>query len=220
MNKKLVIKKKIVIDATLIKKTVLMLIAVSIMGICAAILDRTNAGPDPFTAMNLGASRLLNMPIGNYQLIFNIILLLIVLFGNRKLLGLGTLGNMVVVGYFIQFTNWLMDDILHVPTEFGIVTRVVVSAIALLIFVAACSVYLNCDLGAAPYDALPYMIHNGVQKVLKREYAFKITRMCYDGLATVVALLLGGSVGPLTVGMVVLLGPTIDLFNKWMKKLF
>ncbi len=207
-------------NKVLLKKTVLMLIAVSIMGICAAILDRTSAGPDPYTAMNLGAARLLNMQIGDYQLIFNIVLLLIVLFGNRKLLGLGTIGNMVVVGYMVQLTNWLMDDILHVPMEFDMVTRIVVSAIALLIFVAACSVYLNCDLGASPYDALPYMIHNAVQKALKRDYAFKITRMCYDALATVVAVLLGGNVGPLTVGMVVLLGPTIDLFNKWMKKLF
>ncbi len=212
--------KKFVIDKTLIKKTVLMLVAVSIMGICAAILDRTQAGPDPYTAMNLGAARLLNMQIGDYQLIFNIALLLIVLFGNRKLLGLGTIGNMVVVGYMVQLTNWLMNDILHVPTEFDLVPRIVVSAVALLIFVAACSVYLNCDLGASPYDALPYMLHNGVQKLLKREYAFKITRMCYDALATVIALLLGGGVGPLTVGMVVLLGPSIDLFNKWMKKLF
>lgn len=212
--------KEDIFNKVILKKTVFMLLAVSIMGICAAILDRTNAGPDPYTAMNLGAAKLLNMQIGDYQLIFNIVLLLIVLFGNRKLLGLGTIGNMVVVGYVIQFTNWVMNEILHIPTEFDLMTRVIVSMIALLIFVVACSVYINCDLGVSPYDALPYMIHNGVQKALKKEYAFKITRIGYDALATVIALLLGGNVGPLTVGMVVLLGPTIDLVNKWMKKLF
>ena len=49
--------------------------------------------------MNYGISHKLGMSFGNYQLLSNIVLLIIVIIFEEKLIGTGTFGNMILVGY-------------------------------------------------------------------------------------------------------------------------
>ena len=90
------------------KRTLLMLIAVILMGVGVQFLNRTNLGPDPCSAMNFGFSALTGLSFGTYQLCFNAVLFLIIFFIDRKQFGLGTIGNMVVVGYSADFTGWVI----------------------------------------------------------------------------------------------------------------
>lgn len=204
----------------MIKRTVLMLVGVFFMGVAVQFFNRTSLGPDPFSALNYGLSAMAGLSFGTFELLFNAVLFVLVLLKDRKLFGLGTIGNMVIVGYSADFTGWLLDKfgILTVTEEltFGIKLGVLVPT--LIVFLFAAALYMNCGLGTSPYDALPLLLHRGIEKAAKKQIPYKFVRMLYDGIATVAALLVGGSVGIVTVLMVFTLGPSVDYVAKLVKK--
>lgn len=202
------------------KRILLMLVGVFFMGVGVQFLNRTNLGPDPFSAMNYGVSAMCGLSFGTTQLILNVILFIIVLFMDRTKFGLGTIGNMVVVGYSADFTGWVIEKLsLLPPTEtmtFGMKFAIMIPTLTVFVFAAA--LYMNCGLGTSPYDALPVLLHQGMEKATKKQIPYKFVRMLYDGIATVVALLVGGTVGVVTVLMVFTLGPCVDFMSGLVKK--
>ena len=202
------------------KRIILMLIGVFFMGVGLQILNHTSLGPDPFSAMNYGFSKMIRFSFGTTQLLFNVVLFVLVFFLDRTKFGWGTLGNMVVVGYSADFTGWLINKFsLLPPTEamsLGMKFGVMIPTLILFIFAAA--LYMNCGLGTSPYDALPVLLHQGIEKATKKQIPYKFVRMLYDGTATVVALLVGGTVGVVTVLMVFTLGPCVDFVSGLVKK--
>jgi len=202
------------------KRILLMLVGVFFMGVGVQFLNRTNLGPDPFSAMNYGFAEMFGISFGTFQLLFNAVLFLIVLLKDRTLFGLGTIGNMVIVGYSADFTGWVVDKLGFFPTAeemtFGIKIGIMIPTLILFLFAAA--LYMNCGLGTSPYDALPLLLHQGIEKATKKQIPYKFVRMLYDGIATVVALLVGGTVGVVTVLMVFTLGPCVDFVSGLVKK--
>lgn len=202
----------------LVKRTVLMIIAVCVMGMGVAVLQMTNFGPDPCSALNYAVSNKIGLSFGNYQLLFNILLFLLLFFQNRKLFGLGTIGNMVLVGYSADFTTWILKEVLHVPTELSVGVRVGIMIAALAIFICAAATYMNCGLGTSPYDAFSFFIHQKIEKISGKTVPFLWIRIAYDGTVTLIAYIIGRGIGVVTILMIVLLGPAIDYFAKIVKK--
>lgn len=204
----------------MVKRVVFMLIGVFFMGVGVHFLNRTNLGPDPFSALNYGLSAKAGLSFGTFQLLFNAVLFLIVLLKDRKLFGLGTIGNMVIVGYSADFTGWVVDKLGFFPPverlTFGMKLGIMVPTLVLFLFAAA--LYMNCGLGTSPYDALPLLLHKSMEKAAKREIPYKFVRMLYDGIATIAAWLVGGTVGIVTVLMVFTLGPCVDFVSGLVKK--
>lgn len=185
-------------------------VAVIIMGFCLSWLILVDLGTDPCTLLNTSISQTLGISLGNWQALFNTVLLVIVvIFGGRNL-GFGTLANMYLVGYSIDFFMGIWNRIL--PEGFfdswGVKVAVLVPALG--IFVFAVAVYIDMNMGTSPYDALPTIIYQRIQKV-----PYKAVRITYDALITVVGMLFGGKLGIVTFLMVLALGPVIE----WMSKL-
>lgn len=204
----------------MVKRVVLMLIGVFFMGVGVHFLNRTNLGPDPFSALNYGLSAKAGLSFGTFQLLFNAVLFLIVLCKDRKLFGLGTIGNMVIVGYSADFTGWVVDKLGFFPSAEELTTgmKLGIMVPTLVLFLFAAALYMNCGLGTSPYDALPLLLHKGMEKAAKKEIPYKFVRMMYDGIATVAAWLVGGTVGIVTVLMVFTLGPCVDFVSGLVKK--
>lgn len=202
------------------KRILLMLVGVFFMGVGVQFLNRTNLGPDPFSAMNYGFSAMAGISFGTFQMLFNAALFLMVLFIDRKQFGLGTIGNMVIVGYSADFTGWVVDKLGFMPAaeemSIGLKIGIMIPTLALFLFAAA--LYMNCGLGTSPYDALPVLLHRSIEKAAKKQIPYRFVRMLYDGIATVVALLVGGTVGVVTVLMVFTLGPCVDVVSGLVKK--
>lgn len=194
-----------------------MLFSVCIMGVCVSILVMTQFGPDPASAMNYGMADIMGLSFGNYQLCFNIVLFIVIFIIDRSLLGPGSFGNMILVGYAADLTTWLVGRMFGTTEITGDLMRFAVMIPALLVFVIAAAVYMNSGLGTAPYDALVYLIHKQLCKKTGKEIKFRIVRMLYDGVVTLFAFVIGGEVGLVTVLMVILLGPAIDAVAKRMK---
>lgn len=193
----------------MVKRTVVLVVSVFLMGVGVAILDQLGFGTDPCSVLNLGMSRLLGWSFGNYQLAFNLVLLaIILLMKEARRIGLGTIANMVAVGYAADFTTWIINMIHPLYNE-SMLVKVLVFAPTLLMFMVAAAFYMVVDLGVAPYDAMPQIISSRVKRV-----SFAVIRIMWDVSAMVIGYLVGGTVGVVTIVMGFFLGPVIAAIAK------
>ena len=129
---------------------------------------------------------------------------------------------MFLVGYSLQFFSWLWGIVLPA----GIVTdgaftsmamRIGVLFPSLICFIFAAALYMDVDLGTAPYDAVPYIVWNALKKKVS-SIQFRFVRMGYDILVVIIALIFGGKLGIVTVLMAFVLGPVIEFVGKQLQK--
>lgn len=198
----------------MLRRTVVLFISVSLMGLGVAILDQLGFGTDPCSVLNLGMSRLIGWSFGNYQLVFNLLLLLLILLMKEsRRIGLGTLANMVMVGYAADFSTWIINMI-HPMYQDSLLVKVAVFIPTLVMFMVAAAFYMVVDLGVAPYDAMPQIISSHVKR-----FGFTAVRVFWDVSAMVIGYLVGGTVGVVTILMGFFLGPVISAiagkFRKW-----
>lgn len=190
-------------------RLVITVMAVIIMGFCLSWLLLVDLGTDPCTVMNNSIAKTIGWSLGNWQATLNIILLIIVvIFGGRNL-GFGTLANMFLVGYSIDFFSWIWAKIVPEGLFDSTVVKIVVLVPAIVVFVFAVAVYMDMNMGTAPYDALSIIISKRLPKV-----PFKVVRIIFDAIVTMIGILFGGTLGIVTVLMVLALGPVIEWVSK------
>lgn len=197
-----------------IKRIIAVFIAVIFMGFSLSFLIRVNLGTDPCSTMNLGIAKQLGISLGTWQLTFNGILFLFIIFSDRSQIGWGTIANMVFVGYCTDFFTWLFDFILPADLFSNLIIRIVVMIPALALFVIAAAVYMAVDLGTAPYDAIVFVIASKTKKI-----PFTLIRMAWDIAAIIIGYLLGSTVGIVTVAMAFALGPVITMVKNKINQL-
>lgn len=79
------------------------ILSVIVMGFALSLLVLVDLGTDPCTSMNLAISEKIGMGIGNWQALLNTIIFVFVILLGRENIGFGTLANMFLVGYSLQF---------------------------------------------------------------------------------------------------------------------
>lgn len=195
------------------KKIAICFLAVLGMGFFLSFLMLCGLGTDPCSFMNKAVSTRLGMLFGTWQLIINAVLLIIVIFWDRSNLGFGTIFNMVLVGYYVDFFDWLWAKIIPAHIFTDPVTKWPVFLGALLFFIISAAVYINSDMGVAPYDAIPKII---TEKVTSRfpKVPKMLIRMVWDFSAIVIGVLAGGKPVIGIVLMAIFLGPVISLIGK------
>ncbi len=198
----------------MLRRTVVLFFSVFMMGVGVAIMDQLGFGTDPCSVLNLAMSRKLGWSFGNYQLVFNgLLLALIFLMKEGRRIGLGTLANMVVVGYAADFTTWIINMIHPLYNETMLV-KLIVFAPTIIMFMVVAAFYMCVGLGVAPYDAIPQIISSRTKKL-----SFTVIRILWDVTAAALGFLLGGTVGMVTIIMGFFLGPIIagiaKRFQKW-----
>lgn len=78
-------------------------------------------GLDSFTAVNTGISNKLGIGLGVYQLAVNLVIFIFILWLDRKQIGIGTILNMVLVGFEIQWFTTIYHQLFGYRTTFLIV---------------------------------------------------------------------------------------------------
>jgi uncharacterized membrane protein YczE len=194
------------------KRLVTVVIAVIMMGFFLSWLLLVDLGTDPCTFMNNSISAKIGMTLGSWQALLNVILLIfVVIFGGRNL-GFGTIANMFLVGYSIDFFSWVWGNILPDGLFEAWIVRIAVLIPSLILFVLSAAIYMNMDMGTAPYDAIPYIISSHLPKV-----PFRIVRIIFDLTVTVVGIIFGGKLGIVTVLMVFSIGPVVEWVAQLLK---
>lgn len=197
-----------------VKRLVIVLLAVITMGFALSWLVLVDMGTDPCTLMNLTISAKLGMTLGNWQALLNCILLLLVIAFGREHIGFGTIANMFLVGYSLDFFSWLWTKV-GIDVYFQSATvRYIVFVPALIVFVIAAAVYMDVELGTAPYDAISFIVSKYLPKI-----PFRAIRISYDLLVIAIAWVFGGKVQIVTVLMAITLGPVISFIGNILRPL-
>lgn len=151
-----------------------MLTGILLIGMCVASYRISLFGVDPFSCMNLGISGFLGMSFGTWQLIANGMILIVVFFTVRQKIGLGTVINMVFVGYIADFLCWLVLE--KAGLQPGLLARVVFLCVGTLFASLGCALYMIAELGIAPYDSVAFII----TKYAKDKISFRMARVISD----------------------------------------
>lgn len=186
-----------------------MSIGVFFQGVSVGLLVCTNMGTDPFTTACLAFAAKMGWLLGSAELLVNGLMFLLVLWQDKSRIGPGTLANMICVGYVADFTQWVLHK-LAVPMPQTVTARLLWMIPALAVFVVAASLYMTAELGTAPYDAMSFVLAR-----LLPQFSFRAVRMAWDFLWIVLTLVLGGAVGPVTVAIMLTMGPTVSAVGKW-----
>lgn len=183
------------------KRTAIMFLSILLMGFAVSVFSYSGMGVDPFTALNMSISAKLGVSFGLFQMCMNGAILVLVALTSKKLINLGTVVNMVGVGYVCEFFTGIYDKFL--PQEISFVAKLIFMALGVFLLSLSASLYFNCNLGVSPYDALGFVMEDNVK------IKYKWSRVITDLICTGVAFALGGPIGIGTVVTAFCMGPII-----------
>lgn len=201
-----------------------MFAAILLMGFALSFLIEVNWGLDPASFCNKSVSKFIGLSLGTWQLIVYAVMLAAVVFLDRKLIGAGTIVNMVCIGYTADFCCFVWEKFIPraVFTDSAYLPlKTAIFILAVVFFVVFAAVYMNADMGLAPYDAIPAIISKRMARV-----PFTLVRIVYDTSVVIIGVLFCAKKNPYLLRslpgalvMAVLLGPAITAVGKFMKRI-
>jgi uncharacterized membrane protein YczE len=199
-----------------LKRIVMCIFGVLLCSLSVGFFKRATFGVDPFQSFMAGLDEVVPISFGTLYVIANACLLVFGLVADRHYVGLGTLINVFLAGYIVDFSKNLMFELFP---EIGIPLRVFFLLIGIVIMCFAAAVYFTADMGVSPYDAVALIITN-TWNIGK----FKWNRVICDLVCVAVGValyLLSGAelsglasvVGLGTIITAFFMGPLIDFFK-------
>lgn len=187
------------------KRLIMCIIGVFLSGVAAGIFGFTAFGMDPFQVFAHGLWGLTPISYGTFYVILNAILLAFMFFFNRRMIGLGTIINLFLLGYVVEYTGVLLQRAFPSPS---VLLRVVLMIIALILASLAASLYFVADMGVSAYDWIALTVSD------RKGWAFRVVRIATDFICVLTGGLLGAKVGIGTVLTAFCMGPIIQFFNE------
>ncbi|HOV29031.1 MAG TPA: hypothetical protein PLY83_02965 [Synergistales bacterium] len=145
---------------------------------------KANLGFGPWEVFHQGISLKVGLSIGNVSILAGLLICVLVFLAGEKL-GLGTILNMVLIGFF-------MDRILAlgiIPRMTGFLPGLLMMFAGLFIISLASYFYMGSGFGAGPRDSLMVALER------KTGLAVGLCRGIVEGSAVLLGWLLGGPVG-------------------------
>lgn len=192
------------------RRIIAMLVSVIFMGFGVSLFVLGSMGSDPFSTLNLGVSSRLGVSFGVWQAIFNVLMLILVVFLDRSMLGLGTIGNMFLVGFSADFFGSLWAGLIPAGSAFPLWARFLFTLGGVAAQIIGCSFYVTSNLGMAPYDCISFIVPN------KTKIPFRWWRIFLDLVAVAIGFFCGASIGVGTLIMAFGTGPLLPLCNKYL----
>ena len=187
------------------RRLIMCITGVFLSGVAAGIFGFTAFGMDPFQVFAHGLWGLTPISYGTFYVILNGVLLAFMFFFNRRMIGLGTIINLFLLGYVVEYTGVLLQRAFPSP---AVPLRVVLMIIALILASLAASLYFVADMGVSAYDWIALTISD------RKGWAFRAVRIATDFICVLTGGLLGAKVGVGTVLTAFCMGPIIQFFNE------
>lgn len=169
-----------------------------LFGIACALIIRGGVGNDPWTVFSQGLSLRTGISIGMLTTLIGLAVLLLWI-PLRQRPGIGTVGNILVVGPFIDVGLWFLPE----AQSFWSGLLMCGGGIALLAI--ATGLYIGARMGPGPRD--------GLMTGLNQRFGWPIwvSRTSVEITVLAIGWLLGGTVGLGTVLFATLVGPLCNL---------
>lgn len=187
------------------KRRVLMTITgVLVAGFSVGMFNFSAFGMDPFQVLAHGVWKHIPIGFGTFYMILNLIMLIFIFFIDRRKIGIGTVINIFLLGYVVEFSSWFFD--MQFPNP-SILIRSLFLIVGIVILCFGSSLYFIGDLGVSTYDAVALILSE------KKVARFQYCRIGSDLICTIVGFLLGATVGVGTLVTAFFMGPIITFFN-------
>ncbi|OFI49084.1 hypothetical protein BG261_04205 [Floricoccus tropicus] len=195
----------------IVKNVIIILIGLIIMSIGSSILRSAGLGVDPFTAMNIGLSNHVGLSLSVFQIIVNVLILLYVYKYDKAAIGLGTILNMLLVGYFIQLFSAIFKPYSQTMSH-SILLQVISLVAGIALFTLGCAVYMATNQGESPYDAVAPTICKQTGK------SYSPVRKTQDIIVVIIGFFAGGPIGIGTIICAFGCGPLISIWTAVVQK--
>lgn len=192
------------------KRFLMMLFSVLLMGFSISVFSYSDMGVDPFTCLTMSVSAKIGVGFGAFQSSLNAVILILVAFVSLHLINIGTVFNMLGVGFVCEFFMKLYAA--YLPAENILPVRIALMLTGVVLLSLSASLYFTSALGVSPYDALGFVLNE------KTGLRYKWCRVITDLICTAVGFLLGGAVGVGTVITAFCMGPIVAFFNKYVSE--
>ena len=189
-----------------IKRILVCLIANILIGITIAAMRVVNLGIDPFTSLIIGVSNLSKIPFRYIYPIINAVIIILIFFLNKTMIGIGTVINLLVIGPVADYSAALIENIYNKQT---FISRIIILIIALIIMSMNVSIYTSTNIGVSAYDSLFITINKKKPKI-----SLGIARIITDSISMIVGIIGKATLGIGTLLNVFLMGPMVEFFNK------
>ncbi|RSK25726.1 YitT family protein [Bacillus sp. HMF5848] len=165
-------------------------------GIALTIKGRI-LGIGPWDVFHYGLFLQLGLSIGSWSIIVGFILLFISFIITKSLPKIGAFLNMLLLGLFIDFFNWLL------PNTDSMLAAMTLFVLGVIILGYGIGLYVSADFGAGPRDSIMLVI------VEKTGWSIQSVRNAIEIVVFLLGWALGGPVGIGTVLIAFGLGPII-----------
>jgi uncharacterized membrane protein YczE len=203
-------------DSITKKRIVMCVTGVVLSGVAVSFFKSAVFGVDPFQALMSGLDALIPIKYGTLYVIVNAVLLLFSLVFDRTRIGLGTLINLFLLGYIVQFGVDILAGLIPAPSLF---IRIIYLLVGVLIACLAASLYFTANMGVSTYDAIALIITD-TWKIGRFKFVRIITDFTCVILGVILFLISGQEVSGLyavvgigTIISAFMMGPMIDYFN-------
>ncbi len=196
------------------RRIAMCIFGVLLSGFSAAMFQFSLFGMDPFQVFAHGLWSLTPLSYGLAYSIINAILLVFMILFNKRMIGLGTVINMFLLGYVVDGSNALFSRMFGEPS---ILVRVIFLLIALTLMSFASAVYFVADMGVSTYDWIALTLSE------RKNWKFRVCRVSTDVICVVGGIIafalrdrssILSFVGVGTILTAFCMGPFVQWFNE------
>lgn len=190
------------------RRILMTICGVLIAGFSVGMFHFSVFGMDPFQVFAHGIWMALPEGIlgyGTAYAILNLLMLIAIFQADKSKIGLGTLINIFLLGYVVEFSSWFFAMLIPAPS---FVIRAVILVIGIVVMCLGASLYFTADMGVSTYDAISLILSE------KKKWNFQICRISSDLFCTAVGFALGAAAGLGTLATACFMGPLIAFFKR------
>lgn len=179
-----------------------------IMGISIDLFVKAGLGLDPLSLFQAGLGSVFHISLGTASISIMLLVLAVLLFIDRRRVGLGTILNSLLVGTSIN----LFSPVIGTEAS-GMPERIICLAAGLILMGAGIGTYVAAGIGEAGMDALMMYLCGKFNKNVN------MIRITIDLILSVTGFILGGKLGAATVISMLLNGQIIQMTLKIFEKM-
>ncbi|MDL4841833.1 YczE/YyaS/YitT family protein [Aquibacillus rhizosphaerae] len=171
---------------------------------------KADLGAGAWDALNVGLSSLTGLTVGNWVIIMGVILMVVNALIGKERPDLFSLITIFVIGFMIDF--WLLIVMTNWHLE-GFLIQGLSLMVGIVILGFGVSLYLQPKLSLNPVD--------GLMVALQKRFKINLltAKTITEVFALLLAILLGGPIGIGTFIILLCIGPVIQLFEPFAKKM-
>lgn len=195
-----------------LKRILFALVGILLVGIGIAFNSNSKLGNDPIGIVYDGVRNALSLSQEQFGTAINFVnwgLIVVLFFIGRKYINIGTFIYILPYGLFVSLGNRLYNMIF---ISDNILVRWISVIIGCIILYLGVAIFIVVNIGLDPFTGLVMLICDKV----KKEY--RIVKIVFDIFMIILGVVLGGTLGLITIITAFSAGPLIQFFSKTLSK--